>query len=86
MKEQMKKWKEEQQAEWKNVMENKVKKEKSIQAQLVNEKILLEEKLKETEKAKLLEEMLKGQETKGTVQNSVVGTENFSDSCIGIEI
>ena len=69
MKEQMEKWREEQQAEWKNVMENKVKEEKSIQAQLVNEKILLEEKLKETEKA------LKEQEAKGTVQNN--GTHLF---------
>ena len=40
-------------------MENKVNKEKSIQAQLVNEKILLKEKSKETEKAILLEEKLK---------------------------
>ena len=32
MKEQMEKWKEEQQVEWKNVMKNKVKEEKSIQA------------------------------------------------------
>ncbi|KAK9309498.1 hypothetical protein QLX08_000759 [Tetragonisca angustula] len=81
MKEQMEKWREEQQAEWKNVMENKVKEEKSIQAQLVNEKILLEEKLKETEKA------LKEQEAKGTVQNNVAGTsENSNDSCIFIEI
>ena len=48
MKEQMEKWTEEQQAEWKNVMENKVNEEKSIQPQLVNEKILLGEKLKRT--------------------------------------
>ena len=44
----MEKWTEEQQAEWKNVMENKVNEEKSIQPQLVNEKILLGEKLKRT--------------------------------------
>ncbi|CAD1468064.1 unnamed protein product, partial [Heterotrigona itama] len=83
MKEQMEKWREDQQAEWKNMMENKVKEEKSIQAQLVNEKTLLEEKLKETEKA------LKEQEAKvRAVQNNVAGTsENSSDGCcIFIEI
>ena len=74
MKEQIEKWIEEQQAEWKNVMENKVNKEKSIQAQLVNEKILLEEKSKETEKPILLEEKLKKQRAKRRVQNSVAGT------------
>ena len=67
MKEQIEKWIEEQQAEWKNVMENKVNKEKSIQAQLVYEKILLVEKSKETEKAILLEEQLKEQEAKGRI-------------------
>ena len=65
MKEQMEKWREEQQTEWKNVMENKVKEEKSIQAQLLNEKLILEEKLKIAEKA------LKEQEVKvGTVENN----------------
>lgn len=65
MKEQMEKWREEQQTEWKNVMENRVKEEKSIQAQLLNEKIVLEEKLKETEKA------LKEQEAKvGTIPDN----------------
>lgn len=64
MKEQMEKWREEQQIEWKNMMENRVKKEKSIQAQLINEKLVLEEKLKIAEKA------LKEQEAKvGTVEN-----------------
>lgn len=65
MKEQMEKWREEQQTEWKNVMENRVKEEKSIQAQLLNEKLVLEEKLKITERA------LKEQEAKvGTVENN----------------
>ncbi|XP_050573466.1 E3 ubiquitin-protein ligase RNF8-like isoform X2 [Bombus affinis] len=82
MKEQMEKWREEQQTEWKNVMENKVKEEKSIQAQLLNEKLILEEKLKIAEKA------LKEQEVKvGTVENNVAGSsKNFSDSCIFLEI
>lgn len=51
MKEQMEKWRVEQQTEWNHVMENRMKEEKSIQAQLLNEKTVLEEKLKETEKA-----------------------------------
>ncbi|XP_017767134.1 PREDICTED: E3 ubiquitin-protein ligase RNF8-like [Eufriesea mexicana] len=82
MKEQMEKWREEQQTEWKNVMENRVKEEKSIQAQLLNEKIVLEEKLKETEKA------LKEKEAKvGTIPNNVAGTsDNSNDSCIFLEI
>ncbi|KAK9301894.1 hypothetical protein QLX08_005892 [Tetragonisca angustula] len=68
-------------------MENKVKEEKSIQAQLVNEKIFLEKKSKEREKPILLEEKLKEQEAKETVQNNVTGTsKNSSDSCISIEI
>ncbi|XP_033178575.1 E3 ubiquitin-protein ligase RNF8 isoform X2 [Bombus impatiens] len=81
MKEQMEKWREEQQTEWKNVMENRVKEEKSIQAQLLNEKLVLEEKLKITERA------LKEQEAKvGTVENNVAGSsKNFSDSCICLE-
>lgn len=65
MKEQMEKWREEQQTKWKNVMENRVKEEKSIQAQLLNEKLVLEEKLKIAERA------LKEQEAKvGTVENN----------------
>ncbi|XP_068973147.1 E3 ubiquitin-protein ligase RNF8-like isoform X2 [Bombus flavifrons] len=81
MKEQMEKWREEQQTEWKNVMENRVKEEKSIQAQLLNEKLVLEEKLKIAERA------LKEQEAKvGTVENNVAGSsKNFSDSCICLE-
>ena len=66
MNEQMEKRTEEQQAEWKNVMVNKVNKEMGIQAQLVNEKILLEEKSKE--KAMLLEEKLKKTKSKSTEQ------------------
>ncbi|CAL7934236.1 unnamed protein product [Xylocopa violacea] len=82
MKEQMEKWREEQQTEWKNVMENRVKEEKSIQAQLLSEKIVLEEKLKQTEKA------LKEQEAKiGTVENNVAGpSDNTNESCIFLEI
>ncbi|XP_050478483.1 E3 ubiquitin-protein ligase rnf8-A-like [Bombus huntii] len=81
MKEQMEKWREEQQTKWKNVMENRVKEEKSIQAQLLNEKLVLEEKLKIAERA------LKEQEAKvGTVENNVAGSsKNFSDSCICLE-
>ena len=55
-------------------MESKVDKEKSIQAQLVNEKILLEKKSKETEKAILLQQKLKEQEAKRRVENSIAGT------------
>ncbi|XP_043680249.1 E3 ubiquitin-protein ligase RNF8-like isoform X2 [Vespula pensylvanica] len=51
MRKQMGKWREEQQAGWKSLMENIVMEEKYIQAQLLTEKIELEEKLKETEKA-----------------------------------
>ncbi|CAK9795014.1 E3 ubiquitin-protein ligase rnf8 [Anthophora quadrimaculata] len=82
MREQMEKWREEQQAEWKNVMENRVKEEKNLQAQLLNEKTVLEEKLKETEKA------LKEQEAKVvTIHNNVAGpSENSNDSCIFLEI
>ncbi|KOC70100.1 E3 ubiquitin-protein ligase RNF8-A [Habropoda laboriosa] len=55
----------EQMEKWKSVMENRVKEEKNIQAQLLNEKTVLEEKLKETEKA------LKEQEAKvGTIHNN----------------
>ncbi|XP_043247857.1 E3 ubiquitin-protein ligase RNF8-like [Colletes gigas] len=81
MKEQMEKWREEQQAEWKSVMENRVKEEKNIQTQLLNEKTVLEEKLKEIEKT------LKEQEAKAeTVQNNVAGpSENVNDSCILLE-
>lgn len=65
MKEQMEKWREEQQTKWKNVMENRVKEEKNIQAQLLSEKIILEEKLKETEKA------LKKQAKIETINNGI---------------
>ncbi|XP_071864396.1 uncharacterized protein [Bombus fervidus] len=82
MKEQMEKWREEQQTEWKNMMENRVKEEKSIQAQLLNEKLVLEEKLKIAEKT------LREQEAKlGTVENDVAGSsKTFSDSCIFLEV
>lgn len=82
MKEQMENWRKEQQAEWKNVMENVVKEEKNIQAQLLSEKTILEEKLKETEKA------LKEQEAKvETIQNTEAGpSDKVNDSCIFLEI
>ena len=47
MKDQIEKWKKEQQVEWINVMENKVNEEKSIQTELVSEQIFLQEKSKE---------------------------------------
>lgn len=59
MKEQMEKWRKEQQAEWTNMLENRVKEEKNIQAQLLLEKIQLEEKLKETEEALKNKEIMK---------------------------
>ena len=81
MGEQMEKWRVEQQAEWKSVMENRVKEEKNIQARLMNEKTVLEEKLKETEKA------LKEQEAKvETIQNNVAGpSDNSANNCIFLE-
>lgn len=66
MKDQMEKWREEQQTEWRKMMENKVKEEKDIQAQLLNEKNMLEAKLKETEKA------LKEQEAKAETSQAIV--------------
>ncbi|XP_011686572.1 PREDICTED: E3 ubiquitin-protein ligase RNF8-B-like isoform X3 [Wasmannia auropunctata] len=66
MKDQMEKWREEQQAEWKKMMESKVKEEKDIQAQLLNEKIMLEAKLKETEQA------LKEQEAKAETSQAIL--------------
>jgi len=66
MKEQMEKWREEQQAEWRKMMESKVKEEKDIQAQLLNEKNMLEAKLKETEKA------LKEQEAKAETSQAIL--------------
>lgn len=67
MKDQMEKWREEQQVEWRKMMENKVKEEKDIQAQLLNEKNMLEARLKETEKA------LKEQEAKAETSQTVNG-------------
>lgn len=66
MMDQMEKWREEQQAEWRKMMENKVKEEKDIQAQLLNEKSMLEAKLKETEKA------LKEQEAKAETSQATL--------------
>ncbi|XP_029160210.1 LOW QUALITY PROTEIN: E3 ubiquitin-protein ligase RNF8-like [Nylanderia fulva] len=86
MKEQMEKWREEQQIEWRNMMENKVKEEKNIQAQLLNEKNILEERLKETERA------LKEQEARaGTSQamlnaNIITDGASTADNCIVVEL
>lgn len=66
MKEQMEKWREEQQVEWRSMMENKVKEEKNIQARLLDEKNMLEVKLKETEKA------LKEQEAKAETSQAIL--------------
>lgn len=68
MKDQMEKWRGEQQAEWKKMMESKVKEEKDIQAQLLNEKNMLEMKLKETEKA------LKEQEAKAETSQAILNS------------
>ncbi|XP_011871913.1 PREDICTED: E3 ubiquitin-protein ligase RNF8-A-like isoform X2 [Vollenhovia emeryi] len=75
MKEQMEKWREEQQAEWRRMMESKVQEEKDIQAQLLNEKNMLETRLKETEKA------LKEQEAKAETSQAVLCA-NTSDDTI----
>ncbi|KAL0103025.1 hypothetical protein PUN28_018375 [Cardiocondyla obscurior] len=58
IKNQMEKWRQEQQAEWKKMLENKVKEEKNIQEQLLNEKNMLENKVKEEKniQAQLLNE------------------------------
>lgn len=66
MKDQMEEWREEQQVEWRKMMENKVKEEKDIQVQLLNEKNMLEAKLKETEKA------LKEQEAKAETSQAIL--------------
>lgn len=58
MKKEIQCCREELQAKWQSEMETRVKEEKDIQAQLLNEKTLLEQKLKETEQA------LRDQETK----------------------
>lgn len=88
MKEQMEKWREEQQIEWRNMMENKVKEERNIQFQLMNEKTMLEEKLKETEKALKEQEaktetaqMMNGIEQLNTIEIESATTEN----CIVLE-
>ncbi|XP_012286356.1 E3 ubiquitin-protein ligase RNF8 [Orussus abietinus] len=51
MKKQMESWRAEQEVEWKKVMENSIKEEKTIQSKLLDEKLLLEQKLKEMEEA-----------------------------------
>ncbi|KAL2741281.1 E3 ubiquitin-protein ligase RNF8-like isoform X1 [Vespula maculifrons] len=83
MRKQMGKWREEQQAGWKSLMENIVMEEKYIQAQLLTEKIELEEKLKETEKA------LKDKEIKSeSIQSKNAPGSNMlqEDSCIVLEV
>lgn len=74
MKDQMEKWREEQQAEWKKMMESKVKEEKDIQAQLLNEKNMLETRLKETEKA------LKEQEAKAETSQAILNTNTSNET------
>lgn len=86
MKEQMEKWREEQQTEWRNMMENKVKEEKNIQAQLLNEKNILEERLKKTERA--LKEQEARAETSQAILNANIVTDGAStaDNCIVVEL
>ncbi|XP_012537654.1 E3 ubiquitin-protein ligase RNF8 [Monomorium pharaonis] len=74
MKDQMEKWREEQQVEWRKMMENKVKEEKDIQAQLLNEKSMLEEKLKETERA------LKEQEAKAETSQTLLSASTSNET------
>lgn len=82
MKEQMEKWREEQ-VEWKNKMKDRIKKEKTIQARLLTEKIQLEEKLKETTKA-LKDKQIKS-ESLGSENES--GTTMFTeDSCVLLKV
>ncbi|EZA60956.1 E3 ubiquitin-protein ligase rnf8-A [Ooceraea biroi] len=86
MKEQMEKWREEQQTEWRNMMENKVKEEKNIQVQLMNEKTMLEEKLKETEKA-LKEQEAKAETSQAAANANIIGTiESGAETCIFVEL
>ncbi|XP_014482229.1 PREDICTED: E3 ubiquitin-protein ligase RNF8-like [Dinoponera quadriceps] len=87
MKEQMESWREQQQAEWRSMMESKVNAEKTIQAQLLNEKNRLEEKLKETQKA------LKEQEAKAKTSQAILhanaaaeSTVSPSNNCIYVEL
>lgn len=86
MKNQMEKWREEQQAEWRNMMENKVKEEKDIQAQLLNEKNMLQEKLKETEKA--LKEQEAKAETSQVIFNASTSNETIASTsdCIFLNL
>ncbi|XP_012228547.1 E3 ubiquitin-protein ligase rnf8-A-like [Linepithema humile] len=84
MKEQMEKWREEQQKEWRNIMENKVKEEKNIQAKLLNEKSMLEERLKETEKA-LKEQEARAGSSQAMLNANTSTIPNAVDSCIFIE-
>ncbi|KAL2740280.1 E3 ubiquitin-protein ligase RNF8-like isoform X1 [Vespula squamosa] len=83
MKEQMEKWREEQQAKWKSMMENRVKEEKNIQAQLLTEKIELEEKLKETEKA-LKDKEIKSESIQS--ENAPGSSMLQEDSCVVLEV
>ncbi|KAF7418178.1 hypothetical protein HZH68_000831 [Vespula germanica] len=83
MRKQMGKWREEQQAGWKSLMENIVMEEKYIQAQLLTEKIELEEKLKETEKA-LKDKEIKSESIQS--KNAPGSSMLQEDSCIVLEV
>ncbi|EFN78948.1 hypothetical protein EAI_12220 [Harpegnathos saltator] len=86
MKEQMESWREQQQTEWKKMMESKVNEEKTIQAQLLNEKNILEEKLKETEKA-LKEQEAKAETSQAMLNASMISESTASSSdCIFVEL
>ncbi|XP_011267271.1 E3 ubiquitin-protein ligase RNF8 [Camponotus floridanus] len=86
MREQMEKWRQEQQTEWRNMMENKVKEEKNIQAQLLNEKNILEERLKETEKA-LKEQEAKAETSQAMLNANLITSEaSTADNCIFVEV
>lgn len=68
MAEQMTAWREKQQTEWDNVVDKLVQQEKDKQTQLINEKELLEQKLKEANDA-LKEKTTLAEELKNSAQN-----------------
>ncbi|KAK0075397.1 hypothetical protein PV325_003325 [Microctonus aethiopoides] len=71
MAEQMTAWREKQQTEWNNVVDKLVQQEKDKQTQLINEKELLEQKLKEANDA-LKEKTTLAEELKNSAQNQQV--------------
>ncbi|XP_043267463.1 E3 ubiquitin-protein ligase RNF8-like [Venturia canescens] len=87
MREQMDRWREQQQAEWAVVMENLVKQEKTAQERLLNEKNQLEQKLKETEDA-LKEQAALTEQLQSTTEN--VGNIDLSSTtapeCIFVQL